>query len=113
MGGLGKKMRITQITFLIGCLAIAGIPGFSGFFSKDEILTAAFAHNPILYYIGLGGALMTAFYMFRLYAMYFKEAIEQQPIIVTPIFKGMLIVISAIIILLGIFPQWLISKMYF
>jgi NADH-quinone oxidoreductase subunit L len=67
MGGLGKKMRITQITFLLGCLAIAGIPGFSGFFSKDEILAAAFAKNPIYYYFGLAGAMMTAFYMFRLY----------------------------------------------
>jgi len=67
MGGLGKKMRITQITFLIACLAIAGIPGFSGFFSKDEILAAAYANNPIYYYLGLAGALMTAFYMFRLY----------------------------------------------
>jgi NADH-quinone oxidoreductase subunit L len=71
MGGLGKKMRITQITFLMGCLAIAGIPGFSGFFSKDEILTAAFAHNPVLYYGGLLGAMMTAFYMFRLYTLTF------------------------------------------
>ncbi len=71
MGGLGKKMRITQITFLIGCLAIAGIPGFSGFFSKDEILTSAFAHNPVLYYGGLLAALMTAFYMFRLYTLTF------------------------------------------
>ncbi len=71
MGGLGKKMRVTQITFLIGCLAISGIPGFSGFFSKDEILTAAYAHNPILYFGGLLGALMTAFYMFRLYTLTF------------------------------------------
>jgi NADH-quinone oxidoreductase subunit L len=71
MGGLGKKMRITQITFLIGCLAIAGIPGFSGFFSKDEILTAAFAHQPVLYFGALLAALMTAFYMFRLYTLTF------------------------------------------
>lgn len=71
MGGLGKKMRITQITFLIACLAISGIPGFSGFFSKDEILTAAFAHNPVLYYGALFAALMTAFYMFRLYTLTF------------------------------------------
>lgn len=67
MGGLGKYMRITQITFLIACLAIAGIPGFSGFFSKDEILAAAYAKNPVYYYLGLLGALMTAFYMFRIY----------------------------------------------
>lgn len=71
MGGLGKKMRITQITFLIGCVAIAGIPPFAGFFSKDEILASAFAHNPVLYVAALGAALMTAFYMFRLYFLTF------------------------------------------
>ncbi len=72
MGGLSKKLPITHITFLIGCIAIAGIPPFSGFFSKDEILIGAYAHNPVYYWIGLGGALMTAFYMFRLYAMTFR-----------------------------------------
>lgn len=71
MGGLGKKMRITQITFFIGCVAIAGIPPFAGFFSKDEILAAAYAHNPVLYYAALAAALMTAFYMFRLYFLTF------------------------------------------
>jgi NADH-quinone oxidoreductase subunit L len=71
MGGLSKHMRITYITFFIGCIAIAGIPPFSGFFSKDEILAGAFAENPLLYTIGLGGALLTAFYMFRLLAMTF------------------------------------------
>lgn len=72
MGGLSKRLPVTHITFLFGCLAIAGIPPFSGFFSKDEILNAAYGKNPILYYVGLGGALMTAFYMFRLYAMTFR-----------------------------------------
>jgi NADH-quinone oxidoreductase subunit L len=72
MGGLGKHMRITQITFLIGCLAISGIPGLSGFFSKDAILSAAFAHNPVLYYLGIVAAMMTAFYMFRLYFLTFN-----------------------------------------
>lgn len=72
MGGLSKYMKITDITFLIGCLAIAGIPGFSGFFSKDEILAGAFMKTPVLYALGLLGALMTAFYMFRLYATTFK-----------------------------------------
>lgn len=67
MGGLAKKMPITHITFLIGCLAIAGIPGLSGFFSKDEILAAVYAHSPIMYVFGLITAMMTAFYMFRLY----------------------------------------------
>lgn len=72
MGGLNKYMKTTHITFLIGCIAIAGIPGFSGFFSKDEILASAFARSPILYAIGLGTALLTAFYMFRLYATTFR-----------------------------------------
>lgn len=74
MGGLKKYMPITHITFLIACLAIAGIPGFSGFFSKDEILAAAFAHNPVMYVIGLATAMMTAFYMFRLYFYIFHGA---------------------------------------
>lgn len=71
MGGLGKHMRVTQITFLIGCLAISGIPGLSGFFSKDEILASTFAHSPVLYAFGIAAAMMTAFYMFRLYFLTF------------------------------------------
>ena len=81
MGGLGKKMPITKITFLIGCLAIAGIPGFAGFFSKDEILAHAYAHQPLLFVALLMGALMTAFYMFRLYFLTFTGSFrgtEQQ-----------------------------------
>jgi len=71
MGGLKKYMNITHITFLLGCLAIAGMPPFAGFFSKDEILGAAFAKNPIYWIVGVLTAFMTAFYMFRLYAMTF------------------------------------------
>ena len=66
MGGLKSKLKITYLTFLIGCLAIAGIPPLSGFFSKDAILLAAFEHNKILYIIGVLTAALTAFYMFRL-----------------------------------------------
>ena len=66
MGGLGKKMKITYITFLIACLAIAGIPPFSGFFSKDAILLGTFEHDKFLYAIGVITAGLTAFYMFRL-----------------------------------------------
>jgi NADH-quinone oxidoreductase subunit L len=66
MGGLKSKLKITYITFFIGCLAIAGIPPLSGFFSKDAILLAAFEHNKILYIIGVITAGLTAFYMFRL-----------------------------------------------
>ena len=71
MGGLKSKLPITHITFLIGCIAIAGVPPFSGFFSKDEILAAAFAKSPIYWALGVLGAAMTAFYMFRLYATTF------------------------------------------
>jgi NADH-quinone oxidoreductase subunit L len=71
MGGLKSKLPITHITFLIGCIAIAGVPPFSGFFSKDEILAAAFAKSPVYWVLGVIGAAMTAFYMFRLYTTTF------------------------------------------
>ena len=67
MGGLRKYMPVTHITFLISCLAIAGIPFLSGFSSKDEIITACFAYSPLVGWIMTGVAAMTAFYMFRLY----------------------------------------------
>ncbi len=67
MGGLRKMMPITHIAFLIACLAIAGIPPFAGFFSKEEILLAAFHANKIIYGVALFTAALTAFYMFRLY----------------------------------------------
>jgi NADH-quinone oxidoreductase subunit L len=67
MGGLRKYMPVTHLTFLIACLAIAGVPPFSGFFSKEEILTAAFNENKIIYFLALFTAGLTAFYMFRLY----------------------------------------------
>ncbi len=66
MGGLSKKLPTTYFTFLIGCIAIAGIPPLSGFFSKDAILLSAYLKNPVLYGIALFTALLTAFYMFRL-----------------------------------------------
>lgn len=67
MGGLRKYLPITHITFLIACLAISGIPPFSGFFSKEEILLAAYQQNTIIYWIALFTSGLTAFYMFRLY----------------------------------------------
>ncbi len=67
MGGLRKYMPITHITFLISCLAIAGIPFFSGFSSKDEIITACFEYSSVCGWWMTGVAAMTAFYMFRLY----------------------------------------------
>lgn len=67
MGGLRKFLPITHITFLIACLAISGVPPFAGFFSKEEILLAAYHHNITIYYIALITSGLTAFYMFRLY----------------------------------------------
>jgi len=93
MGGLKSKLPITHITFLLGCLAIAGVPPFAGFFSKDEILMAAYNANPIFYYVGMGGALLTAFYMFRLYSLTFlgsfrgtahqQEHLHESPVAMT------------------------------
>ncbi len=66
MGGLRKKLPITFITFLIGTLAISGIPPFAGFFSKDELLAQVYEHSKIMWAFGLLTSFMTAFYMFRL-----------------------------------------------
>lgn len=81
MGGLARKMPVTHFSFLIACLAIAGIPPFAGFFSKEEILTAAAAKNPAVYWIALLTAGLTAFYMFRLYFSIFwnKPATPEDP----------------------------------
>lgn len=80
MGGLRKYMPITHITFLIACLAIAGIPPFSGFFSKDEILVACYQYSTIMGMFMSLVAALTAFYMFRLYYLIFwgKSHYEEQ-----------------------------------
>src|SRR5688572_11879356 len=71
MGGLSKKLKTTYWTFLIGCIAIAGIPPLSGFFSKDAILLGAYLKSPVMYGIALFTAMLTAFYMFRLFFITF------------------------------------------
>lgn len=72
MGGLKNKMKVTFLTFLMGGLAISGIPPFSGFFSKDEILTSVFhSGNYVMFALGLVTAFMTAFYIFRLIGLTF------------------------------------------
>lgn len=93
MGGLAKELPITFWTFIIGTVAIAGIPPFAGFFSKDEILAQAFAHNPIIWGIGVLGAMMTSFYMFRLVFVTFfgqfrgtheqKHHLHESPLLMT------------------------------
>ena len=66
MGGLKKQLPVTFFTMLMGTIAISGLPPFSGFFSKDEILAHAFAQNKVLWFLGVLGAMLTAFYMFRM-----------------------------------------------
>lgn len=71
LGGLKKALPVTHATFLIGTLAISGVPPFAGFFSKDEILASAFAHDKLLWMLGIGTSALTVFYMFRLYFLTF------------------------------------------
>lgn len=72
MGGLRKYLPITFATFLIGTLAIGGLPPFAGFFSKDEILASTFVNSPVLWIVALVASLLTAFYMFRLFFLTFS-----------------------------------------
>ncbi|HJB84358.1 MAG TPA: NADH-quinone oxidoreductase subunit L [Candidatus Alistipes merdigallinarum] len=107
MGGLRKQLPITHITFLIACLAIAGIPPFSGFFSKDEILAATFSFAPVMGWIMSFIAGLTAFYMFRLYYNIFwgtpaeheHEPHEAPASMTTP-----LVVLAAITCVAGFIP---------
>jgi NADH-quinone oxidoreductase subunit L len=71
MGNLRKVLPVTFIVFAIGTLAIAGIPPFSGFFSKDQILLAAYGHSPLLFALGLFASLLTVYYMFRMFFLVF------------------------------------------
>ncbi|MBR4925841.1 MAG: NADH-quinone oxidoreductase subunit L [Prevotella sp.] len=109
MGGLRKYMPITHITFLISCLAIAGIPFFSGFSSKDEIITACMQYSPVVGWIMTAIAAMTAFYMFRLYYGIFwgtenKEAHEHHTPHEAPLSMTIpLIVLSVITVGVGIY----------
>ncbi len=106
MGGLRKYMPVTFITFLIASLAISGVPPFSGFFSKDEILAAAFQQNVVLWGLGVAVSMMTAFYIFRLVFLTFygefrgtKE--QRQKLHESPAVMAIPLVILAILATLG------------
>ena len=71
MGGLKSKMPITFITFMLGTIAIAGIPPFAGFFSKDEILASLYHHDPVMWGLAIVGSALTSFYMFRVFILTF------------------------------------------
>ena len=107
MGGLRKFMPITHISFLIACLAIAGVPPFAGFFSKEEILLAAYQSNASIYIVGLITSGLTAFYMFRLYFSVFwnKEPhLHQQHNEGTLSMKVPLIILAVATLLAGFVP---------
>ena len=72
MGGLRKKLPLTFLTMMVGTIAIAGIPPFSGFFSKDEILAHVYEHNKVFWVIAVIGAMFTSFYMFRMMYLTFN-----------------------------------------
>lgn len=110
MGGLRKKMPITHIAFLIACLAISGVPPFSGFFSKEEILSAAFQTDKLVYFVGLFTAGLTAFYMFRIYFGIFWNKSEAPAVALHHSNEGPwvmmlpLILLSILTILTGFLP---------
>ncbi|HET9278802.1 MAG TPA: NADH-quinone oxidoreductase subunit L [Flavitalea sp.] len=107
MGGLRKLMPVTHICFLIACLAISGIPPFSGFFSKEEILLAAFQSNKVIYVIGLITSGLTAFYMFRLYFSVFwsrENQLKHHPHEGTGSMRFSLIVLAFATLLTGFVP---------
>ncbi|NKQ20335.1 NADH-quinone oxidoreductase subunit L [Brevibacillus laterosporus] len=122
MGGLSKRMPVTSVVFLIGCLAIAGIPPFSGFWSKEEILGAVYAAGRYdLLVIAIVAAFFTAFYMFRLYFLTFrgtpasegaKKAYESPSVMTIPMLLLALLAIGAGFINLPNAPvlgEWLMS----
>ena len=107
MGRLYKYMPITHITFLIACMAISGIPPFSGFFSKDEILVAAFHNNKLLYASLWIVAGLTAFYMFRLYYNIFwgkKREYDHKPHEAPKIMSIPLIILAVFACFTGFIP---------
>ncbi|MGI9546108.1 MAG: NADH-quinone oxidoreductase subunit L [Flavobacteriaceae bacterium] len=107
MGGLRKYMPITHITFLIAALAIAGVPPLAGFWSKDEILVAAFEKDIILYVVGLFVAGLTAFYMFRIYFGIFwskEPKYEKLPHESPSSMTGPLIVLAVLSAVVGFIP---------
>ncbi|MBR3519294.1 MAG: NADH-quinone oxidoreductase subunit L [Paludibacteraceae bacterium] len=116
MGNLRKKLPITHITFLIACLAIAGIPPFSGFFSKDEILVAAFETNKWVFAVEYFVAGLTAFYMFRLYYRIFwfgepENGYEHEPHEAPLNMTFPLMFLAAVTVITGI--SWAFGKFSF
>lgn len=106
MGGLRKLLPVTHIGFLLGCLAIAGVPPFSGFFSKEAILFAAYQQHKWLYAVALITTFITSFYMFRLYfSIFWNKPIKQEHIHEGNwLIKLPLLILIALVIVTGFIP---------
>ena len=105
-GALRAAMPVTSITFIVGWLAIAGVPPFAGFWSKDEILAYAFDAHPALWLVGLVTAVLTAFYMSRLVFMTFygeaRYGDEQHPHEPSPVMTAPLVVLAGAAVVAGV-----------
>lgn len=110
MGGLRNKLPVTFITFLIAVLAISGFPFTSGFISKDEILVATLSYSPVLYWLAVFAAILTALYMFRLMMLVFfggfrGSASQQNHLHESPITMTIPLIVLALLSLFGGFIQ--------
>ena len=113
--GLAKHHPVLAATTAILLLSLAGIPGTAGFMAKFYMLSAAVSNGHVMWLVILGVlcAAISVYYYFRvIQAMYFKDG-EAQELEATPAFKGLLVLMAAIVVLIGIFPQWIIEKLYF
>jgi NADH-quinone oxidoreductase subunit N len=113
--GLAKRQPVLAATNAIFLLSLAGIPATAGFMAKFYMLTAAVNNGHVMWLVIVGVlcAAISVYYYFRvIQAMYFKDG-DAQEMEVSPVFKGLLVIMAAIVVLLGIFPQWLLDKLYY
>jgi NADH-quinone oxidoreductase subunit N len=113
--GLAKRQPVLAAAATVFLLSLAGIPATAGFMAKFYMLTAAVndGHVMWLVIVGVLCAAISVYYYFRvIQAMYFKDG-DNQEVEASPAFKGLLVIMAAIVVLLGIFPQWLIDKLYY
>ncbi|GFZ33837.1 NADH-quinone oxidoreductase subunit L [Clostridium zeae] len=116
MGGLFKRMKVTSITFIIASISLAGIPPFSGFFSKDEILAITYENGyKFLYYLGLITAFLTAFYIARLvFIVFFGEEKQKYSVHKNPWTMTLpLVILSVFAVLYGFMNKAFAAHIYF
>lgn len=113
--GLGKREPVLAATNTVFLLSLAGIPATAGFMAKFYMLSATIANGHVFWLVllAIGCAAISVYYYFRvIQAMYFKEGEEEHAIATTPVFKALLVVVAVLLIVLGLFPQWLIDNLY-